>query len=249
MKERVNAHPETVLPAGAQYAIARRKKDVDRILENRMLCDQLRTYFRTKKPYANIVDALGGPRALGMKESLPPEEIGRVLRGVKQALVDALASDAHARHTHAVTAQKHTAAIAEGRREWMAQQGFFVWTPEQDAYFRQLIHDPAMRRPGPSRRLNHSKIAAALNEHFQTNAFMPAITSRHADNTDKQVQAARRARQRIRRNSNGNGNGEKMSAVALLHAIPDDLRQFHQAVAISPFIVVPSERFEQCDSV
>ena len=209
MKERANGHPETVLPAGAQYAIARRKKDVNRILENRTLCDQLRTYFHTKKPYADIVDSLGGPGAFGMKESLQPEEVSRVMRCVKQELVDALASEAHARHTHAVTAQKHTEAIAEGRREWMTQQGFFVWTPEQDAYFRQLICDPAMRRPGPSHRLNHSKIAAALNEHFQTNVFMPAITSRHAENTDKQLQAARRARQRARRNGNGNGKGKE----------------------------------------
>jgi len=180
-----------------------RKKDVERILDDGTLCTQLRTYFREQKPYADIVDTLGGPTALGVKESLSIAEVHRILGLVKHELVDVFTGDAHTRKSHAVTAEKCAEAIGEGRREWMTQQGFFVWSPEQDAYFQQLVRMSSMRRPGPSRRLNHHKLAAALNERFGTDAFTPAITARHAENTDRQVQAARRARKRVQCNGNG----------------------------------------------
>jgi len=180
-----------------------RKKDVERILDDGALCTQLRMYFRRQKPYADIVDTLGGPTALGVKESLSIAEIHRILGLVKHELVDVFTGDAHTRKAHAVTAKKCAETIGEGRREWMTEQGFFVWSPEQDAYFKQLVRSPSMRRPGTSRRLNHPKLAEALNERFGTDAFTPEITTRHAENTDRQVQAARRARRRARCNGNG----------------------------------------------
>jgi len=76
---------------------------------------------------------------------------------------------------------------------------FFVWSPEENAYFRELLKKPEMLRPGKSKRHNHEKLAADMNDHFKTQKFTSKLTIKHKENTDATNQAAKRMRKLARK--------------------------------------------------
>lgn len=70
--------------------------------------------------------------------------------------------------------------IDAARDEWMLDQGYKVWTDEEDAYFLRLIKRPSMKR-GTSDICNHKKIAEAMCARFGPGTFDADRCRRHLE--------------------------------------------------------------------
>ena len=197
----MNSQPRT-LDKRALSAIRARNNDVDRIMADSELRNRIQRLFEEGKSNPEIIQTIG-------KNMLVPSNcvsyacLERLLRDLFKELYDVVERREHAFKVHSKTASENENSIAEGRRQWMEEQGFFVWTEEEHEYFMFLITHPEMKRSGKSGRLNHTKIADAMNDRFGVDYFTPKRCQDHYYNSNKAVWAERRRRKR-----EGKQNGE-----------------------------------------
>ncbi len=103
-----------------------------------------------------------------------------IVRRVLAALVDdGTRSEVHS-ILQANALDRRRDDIDAARDGWMLDQGYKVWTDEEDAYFLRLIKRPSMKR-GTSDICNHKKIAEAMCKKFGPGTFDADRCRRHLE--------------------------------------------------------------------
>jgi len=182
---------------------------------------RLRELFLEGKTSFEIAEAMNG--TLLTRNDVGVEVKASVIRAALLSLTTRDERKAMNSKKHSKRQRSNHASQDRGRNRWMREQGMHVWTPAQQAFFEELIKDPAMRRS--ETRLNHEKIARALRRRFKKR-FTKEMSASHYEYM--RVSAA------------------KKSAEARVSELSADVRgQLDEAVGVAPLVVVPAEGFDE----
>ena len=205
--------------------------------ENIALRDEIiRLWTIENIPSDKIAETINGD--LGLKEGISEATASGIIRKVLALSLKQNVRNRVKALLHSNVMTKNCPAVQSGRDKWMKEKNMFVWSSEETEYFQTLLRNKKYLRSETKqsknqksrqrrRHFNHTTLAKAMNDHFETVKFTSKETSAKLERIRADVERKKKIskpRSNIR-------------------------RQLNKAIAVPPLVVIPREGFDSSDSV